>query len=253
MSVLGNFGPTADDTVVFSNYGTRAAQGQFIQKPYFTGNNDYEAGLFKVLAKAGNETLPDILWAIFNLAVFTCPTSDAANARAAHGIPVWRYRYFGEFPNLRLTSVPNSGAWHGAEISIVWETAPDASGEPDTPAEQSISTYLHGAWAAFAKNPATAFTESPYNFPTYDQNTSSLIRFAFMNQTQPSFISPVTFDYACSTLETLAVAVPGGFLGALTQLSEGMASPAVEAFFGGLNQFANLTALGGGNPSTLGS
>ncbi|KAF2230290.1 alpha/beta-hydrolase [Viridothelium virens] len=251
MAVLGQFGPTADEQVVFSNYSTRAAEGKFIQKPYFTGNNDYEAGLFKVLAKAGNERIPDILWAIFNLAVFTCPASDAANVRATHNVPVWRYRYFGEFPNLRLTSVPNSGAWHGSEISVVWGTAQNASQQQDTPVEQSISSYLMGVWASFAKNPECGFDEAPYEFPTYDQNMSTLIRFAYMNQTQPSYISPITFDYACSTLETLAAPIPGGLLGALNQLSSGSASPAAEAFLGGLNNFANLSALGGGNPSTM--
>ena len=249
-AVLGNFVPTADNKVVFSNYTTRAAEGQFIKRPYFTGNNDYEAGQFKILAAEGGEILPAVLWAIFNLGGFTCPAATAANVRAAHDVPVWRYRYFGEFPNQRLTIDPNSGAWHGAEIPIVWETAATTSGQPNTPVEQSISTYLHGVWAAFAKNPATAFAQAPYSFPPYDQNTSSLIRFAYVNQTQPSFIAPVTFDYACATLETLAAAVPGGFVGALAALSMGQTTPEVDAFIGGMTQIANLTQLGGGNPST---
>jgi hypothetical protein len=47
-AILGNFGPSVDNKVVFSDYVTRAAKGQFIKRPYFVGNNNYEAGLFRL-------------------------------------------------------------------------------------------------------------------------------------------------------------------------------------------------------------
>lgn len=40
-AVLGNFGPTVDGKVVFNDYTKRAEQGNFIQRPYLTGNNNY--------------------------------------------------------------------------------------------------------------------------------------------------------------------------------------------------------------------
>ena len=166
-SVLGNFDPTIDNQVVFSDYPARAAAGNFIQRPFFTGNNDYEAGLFKIVAAEAGTTLSDAYWDLFDLVAFTCPAASAAATRAAHGVPTWRYRYFGDFPNLRLTLNPDSGAWHGAEIPVVWETAPQASGEADTSAEASISRYMHGAWAAFAKAPATGLSQFPYLWPEY--------------------------------------------------------------------------------------
>jgi len=172
-AVLGNFGPTSDNQVVFSNYRARAEAGQFIRKPYLTGNNDYEAGLFKILAAAGGINVTELEWQVMNLATFTCPSGDAAAARARYGVPTYRYRYFGEFPNLRLTITPPSGAWHGAEIPVIWQTTEDASGQSDTTAEDSISQYLSRAWAAFAKNPSTALSQAPYNFPQYSSTSLS--------------------------------------------------------------------------------
>ena len=254
-SVLGEFGPTVDNKTVFSNYTELAAAGDFIKKPYFTGNNDYEAGLFKILAPG----ISDLGWAIFNLVTFTCPEADAAAARVAQGVPTWRYRYFGDFPNLRLTIDPDSGAYHGAEIPIVWETAPQVSGEANTPAETSISALLHGAWAAFAKSPDMGLSSAPYNWPNYSPLGNAplllsrasillltadlgdtLIRLAYNNETQASFVFPVTYDIACPTLEALIATIPGG----LTGLLGGTANASELAPLGA---FANLTQLGGGS------
>jgi carboxylesterase type B len=40
-AVLGNFGPTIDRKVIFNDYDKRAEHGDFIQRPYLTGNNNY--------------------------------------------------------------------------------------------------------------------------------------------------------------------------------------------------------------------
>lgn len=233
----GQFGPSVDEEVVFSNYRQRAATGQYIRRPLFIGNNDYEAGLFKVIAGASNITLPDSTWAILNLAGFTCPAADTALLRSLR-VPTYRYRYFGEFPNTRLTLNPSSGAWHGAEIGIVWQTAADVSGEPNTPAEASISTYLSGAWAAFAKDPDTGLSQRPYGWPRYDADETTLIRLAYNNETTASYALPVTYDIACPVLEAVLAKVPGGLI------SLGSANVSTLA---PLRQFKNLTAVGGGS------
>jgi len=240
-AVLGQFGPTADNQVVFSDYAARAAAGQFTQKPYFTGNNDYEAGLFKIIAAAAGIQLPDLGWAIFDLSTFTCPASNAALARFVHGVPTWRYRYFADFPNVRLTLNPDSGAWHGAEIGIVWQTTVDASGEANTAPEASISQYLSGAWAAFAKNPATGLSSAPYSWPRYNPLGDTLIRLAYNNETDASYVFPVTYDLACPVVEAVLALIPGGTAGLAS------ASPSTLA---PLAQFGNLTAMGGGNAAT---
>jgi cholinesterase len=167
-AVLGSFGPTQDGKIVFSNYNDLARRGEFIQKPYLVGNNDYEAGLFWLFAIAANRTFTDLEWCLFNADIFTCPTAKAASFRHQNGVKTYRYRYYGEFYNLRLTKDPNSGAWHGSEIPIIFQAAEDASGVPNTPAENSIGDYLQKAWADFAKAPEFVFDGFPYYFPNYD-------------------------------------------------------------------------------------
>lgn len=165
------FGPTADSKTVFADYASLGASGKFIKKPMLLGNNDYEAGIIKVIFGAMGKTQTLLQWAILNLQTFTCPVRNAANYRAANDVPVWRYRYFGEFPNLRLTNDPSSGAWHGAEIANVFGTAEEA-GLPNTKAEVAISQYIMRAWASFAKNSATALSDAPFSWPLYNPQSN---------------------------------------------------------------------------------
>jgi len=171
--VAGSFSPTIDGKVIFADAAQRLEDGNFIKRPYFIGTTNYEAGLFKLVASASNITTPEIVWDLLNLIAFNCPARSAAQARADAGVPVWRYRYFGEFPNTRLSINPPSGAWHGSELPIVWGTSAYASGRPNTAAETSISNYMRGAWAAFAKDPESAFTRAPYSFPRYSSRSES--------------------------------------------------------------------------------
>ena len=94
--------------------------------------------------------------------------AGAAQRRVQYGVPTWRYRYYGEFPNTRLTLSPSSGAWHLSDLFQIWQTAEDCSGAPNTPAETAISRYMQGAWAAFAKDPANGLSKGPYRWPEYN-------------------------------------------------------------------------------------
>ncbi|KAI4134893.1 MAG: hypothetical protein LQ341_005952, partial [Variospora aurantia] len=217
------FGPTADGKTVLADYSAPGNEGRFIKKPMLLGNTDYEAGMIKVLFGSQDKTLSLEDWAVINLQIFTCPVGSAARYRAQNNVPVWRYRYYGEFPNLRLTIDPSSGAWHGSEIATVFGTAPLA-GLPNTAAEDSISRYIMSAWAAFAKDPTRALQSAPFRWPLYDPRAATLIRLAYDNSTQPSFIEPVTYDFACPL-----VMKPGG--------------PDRAA----LAKIQNLTQLGGGS------
>lgn len=161
------FGPTADGKTVLADYTVAGSQGRFIKKPMLLGNTDYEAGMIKVLFGSQGRTLTLDQWAIVNLQYFTCPVGSAGQWRAQNNVPVWRYRYYGEFPNLRLTIDPSSGAWHGSEIATVFGTAPLA-GLPNTAAQSSITRYIMSAWAAFAKNPSSALASAPFQWPLYD-------------------------------------------------------------------------------------
>ena len=137
-----------------------------IDKPLFIGDNDYEARHHQIFFSAMGKSQSLLNWAILNSKTFTCLVGDSAPHCTLNQSSVWRYLYFGEFPNLRLTKNPSSGAWHNSEITNVFGTAEEA-GLPDTDSEKAMSEYMMGAWAAFAKNPTVAVSQPPYSWPKY--------------------------------------------------------------------------------------
>jgi carboxylesterase type B len=62
--------------------------------------------------------------------------------------PVWRYFYEGDFKNARLT--PHAGAYHTAEIPMVFGTYPR---DKATQVQINLSADMQGIWSGFVKNP----------------------------------------------------------------------------------------------------
>jgi cholinesterase len=198
---LSNFSPAVDNVTVFSDYDARSAAGNFIKVPLLTGNTDYEAGAFAATAALANLTYPAIFWTVFDLSVFTCPAAERANISVAAGVPTWRYRWFGDFPNLRLTSVPDSGAWHASELPVLFGNYPNATGgvPASTDAELSIGSYIRGAWAAFAKDPVNGLNSYQGGWPQYTPSGNTLIRLAYNNMTGTNLAMPDLYDSSCPT------------------------------------------------------
>lgn len=188
-SILGLFGPTIDDTVVLANYTTATPA----KIPMLIGNNNYEAGLFRTEFALDGIFFPDAFWDAFNLQEFTCPTGIRANVSWAAKIPIWRYRYFGEFPNLAISS--EAGTWHAAELPIIFNTAPETPAS--TTEEISIANYMRGAWATFAKDPAKGLLTYEDGWPMYDPTKDTLIRLALQNKTGTNVASPYIYDAYC--------------------------------------------------------
>jgi len=184
-AMLGKFGPTVDDTVIFSNYSERTPA----KVPMLLGNNNYEGGFFRTEFALEGIILSDTFWTDFNLQEFTCPAGLRANASIAAGNPTWRYRYFGEFPNMAVSS--EGGTYHSAEVPIIFDTTPGAS----TADEVSIANYMRGAWAAFAKDPKQGLTK--YGWPEYDTKKDTLIRLGYENITGVNVINPYRYDADC--------------------------------------------------------
>jgi cholinesterase len=229
------FGPTIDETVVFSDYLARSTAGNFIQRPLLIGNADYEAGLFKAVAALEGESsqFSDLYWTYFNLIGFVCPAASRANVSISKGVPTWRYRWFGEFPNTIITTVPDSGAWHASELSVLFDTSPSGGSYPaNTPAEVAIGSYLRGAWATFAKDPVSGLKTygNGTGWPTYDPEGDTLVRLAFANLTGPNLAAGQAYDGLCNTtLFNGTFDVPAAALSNLTAsgtaTSTGSASP----------------------------
>lgn len=98
--------------------------------------------------------------------IFNCPAGTAAAARAAHGVPVWRYRMMGVWDNELLGGY---GAYHLADVPIVMGTTMrKATATPNDPEEEKLINVTMTAWATFAKDPENGLTE--LGWPKYDPN-----------------------------------------------------------------------------------
>jgi cholinesterase len=157
-----SFTPTIDNTVVFnsSEYISRSLSGQFVRKPVLIGTNDNEEAIFRAGALlTGAPDQPQSTWDALNLKKFFCPCSMRANVSVYNQVPTWRYRWFGVFPNTNLTSFPDSGAYHGSEIPIIFKTTPAGKGIANNTIEElEVMAFMRGAWASFAKNPTSGLT-----------------------------------------------------------------------------------------------
>lgn len=171
---MTSFGPYVDQKIVFGDYPVRRGRGIFSKLPLLVGNNDNEAGLFAVLAGAGttkgpapavNSSAAPAYNATMSDAFFTCPSGISASARRDQDVPSWRYRYAGEFANTAIG--PNAGAFHGAEIALIFGTTELLSNSNDTAEEAKLGKAMREAWTAFAKDPAKGLTS--FGWPVYNE------------------------------------------------------------------------------------
>ena len=89
-----------------------------------------------------------------------------------------------------------SGAWHGAEVPVIFDNPPATLNA--TIAEVAIGNYMHGAWAAFAKDPETGLSSYQGGWPSYNFSGETLIRLAWDNMTGTNTVSPFVYDEFCS-------------------------------------------------------
>ena len=197
------FHPTIDNTTVFADYTFLGATGAFAKIPYLAGNNDYEAGFYRISAFNANITLSPAQWELFNERAFTCPTKYATDFRVAQGVPTWSYRYMGDYDNLRLYDswgeYPDSGSYHGVELSELFGTAQNVTGEQSTVEQERVSRYIQGAWAAFGRDPLRGLTE--YGWPSYNSSVSSLVKLAPGGGGTSEFVNPAVYDERCPPVE----------------------------------------------------
>ncbi|EAW10001.1 carboxylesterase [Aspergillus clavatus NRRL 1] len=207
------FHPTVDGVTVFDNYAERSAQGKFIKTPYLITSNNNEAGYYRINAFAGGIDLTDEAWNRFNQAAFTCPSSRAAADRAAHGVSTWQARYFGDFWNLRL--YPTSGAYHGTDLHMVFGTAEEITGIPDSEVERKTNAYISSAWVEFAKDPERGLEK--LGWPKYKPTGEGLVAFVvdegmltrigktlvglgYKNESKARILDQKVYDAGCAAL-----------------------------------------------------
>ncbi|PQE27795.1 hypothetical protein CJF31_00010020 [Rutstroemia sp. NJR-2017a BVV2] len=193
------FIPTADDIIVFSNYTARSLAGNFTKKPMLVGHTDAEANLFALIAEMGGETVPDAYWASYESSLFFCPAAVRANVSVYNDVPVWRYRYFGDYPNMQLQENIDAGAYHGSEVFTLFGNTPSGAGIPaQTLAEKGTGDYMRKAWAAFAKDPENGLTR--LGWPAFDPEKNTLIRLGYGNSTGLNLASSASYDAGCTSI-----------------------------------------------------
>lgn len=207
MNAVGSnkFGPNADNITGFPDYPALSKAGKFAQLPVLTGNNDFEAGIFIASYALVNQTNDHAYWEGVNNKTYACPAGARANVSASHNPPIWRYRWFGDFPNTRLFTNRDSGAYHGSEIPLIWDTLPRGAGIPrDAREETSIRKYIQGAWATFAKNSLACLNTYKGGWLQYSPFGPTLIRLAYDNITGTNVALLSIYDSECQTTYPIA-------------------------------------------------
>ncbi|KAL2163292.1 hypothetical protein VTH06DRAFT_5348 [Thermothelomyces fergusii] len=140
------FPPSVDGRTVFANYSVLARAGLVARLPALIGSNAHDGVAFVPYAPDGGDAaLADRRTA----ALFFCPAYRSARARgAAHrgAAPVYRYLYAGNFSN--VSPRPWMGAYHGAELPLLFGTHALARG-PSTELERRTSRAMQDAWVRF--------------------------------------------------------------------------------------------------------
>jgi carboxylesterase type B len=140
---LLTFSPVVDNVTVFANYKERAGAGAVAKLPALIGSARDDGVAFMPYDPAG----VDVEMAeLVTMNFFYCPSLKAGRTRvAADTGPVYRYVYAGNFTN--VSPRPWMGAWHGAELPMLFGTHPDYRGN-STALEYATSHAMQDAWLA---------------------------------------------------------------------------------------------------------
>jgi carboxylesterase type B len=141
---LLTFSPVVDNRTVFTNYTALALAGKVAQVPALLGTTAHEGVTFVPYSPDGVDT---VLADQITMGFFFCPTYQSAKVRiVANTGPVYRYLYAGNFTNISPRGW--MGAWHGAEMPLLFGTHPLYRGS-STPLEYATSHAMQDAWLAF--------------------------------------------------------------------------------------------------------
>ncbi|OQN98496.1 hypothetical protein B0A48_15757 [Cryoendolithus antarcticus] len=100
----------------------------------------------------GIDSEGDAIAQIFTDVGLQCPSAILARQVTHAGNASWRYIYNATFPNVSKTPHVNLGVYHSSEIPLVFSTYNKTTA---TAQEYALSNYMRGAWASFARDPAS--------------------------------------------------------------------------------------------------
>ncbi|AEO71894.1 uncharacterized protein THITE_49921 [Thermothielavioides terrestris NRRL 8126] len=135
---------------------------------------------------------------LYTEVVYQCPAKIVAEASVRDSIPTWRYYYNATIPNLQPEGYPTLGAFHGADLDMVFGTYPAANA---TEQEIALSAFLQTAWATFAKDPV----RGP-GWKALDTSSNELACLGCRGSTGVQMISANVTDARCSQYAPLFTA-----------------------------------------------
>jgi cholinesterase len=94
----------------------------------------------------------------------SCGPGNVAADRRKAGIPAWRYRMFGQWPNLEM--YPGMASYHSMDVPFVFGATERTSAIPSTPDQLQLEKNVMTAWATFAKDPEHGLEK--LGWPLYD-------------------------------------------------------------------------------------
>ncbi|KAK8050948.1 hypothetical protein PG993_002333 [Apiospora rasikravindrae] len=187
------FYPEADEEIVFYDYDKLSHDGSFARLPYVLGNNDNEQGYYVISAYGRSINVTKAQGDEFMLKSFTCPNHAQALVRRAVGVPVWQYRYFGDWDNTRL--YPTSDAYHGVDMHMIFGNSEAVTGLPPSEAQEQTVAFMQHLWARFAADPVNGLSRA--GWPRFAPGLESLARFVYGNSTEWSLVEPGTIANNC--------------------------------------------------------
>jgi carboxylesterase type B len=130
--------------------------------------NDNEGGIIPGQGAEGLGGMVSKIFGTYMGHLMSCGARDAARNRIAAGVNnVWRYRYFGTWPNQSVN--PTAGAYHGSEIPMILGTTEIVTNVADTTDEKAVMKMMSKAWAEFAKDPVSGLAK--LGWPRYDESS----------------------------------------------------------------------------------
>ncbi|PQE14960.1 hypothetical protein CJF32_00002485 [Rutstroemia sp. NJR-2017a WRK4] len=203
--------------------------------PLLIGSTDNEGEIFAARTLMTDAPLNDTAKDALTRESFTCPA--AVRARVS-GAKIWRYRYFGDFEELRLRRRGGSAAYHVGDVYMVFGNWAMGDWKPVVMREQErVGRYMRGAWGAFVREPERGLSgyrgvrgdvdeESTVRelrnegnsqrvmklgdedemggevegrgWPTYEEGRKTLVRLGWENRVGANLGWPRTYDEDCS-------------------------------------------------------
>ncbi|KAI1340719.1 Alpha/Beta hydrolase protein [Xylariaceae sp. FL0016] len=144
------FRPTVDNKTVFQNYTERAQAGLLSGVPALvTDTSNEQSSLISYPADNLSVGPNEINVYKGTLSDFICPAYNTSSARAARNLTTYRYQYVGNYTN--LSPYPWMGAYHGADVPMIFGSYNKTGGATDI--QKKVAESMQDYVFAFLSDP----------------------------------------------------------------------------------------------------